>query len=165
MIWGGHLFAWGLAAVCLVFACIAMTALRKGKRWRRSGILAVIIALALVVNGWVVLSSETATQFTAIASSGEFDKANQMLNDVQWSVGDDGTVTIRAEDGSSVVIQPDELPLEIATDEDGVPIPHLSFSQIVRAKRDFAIRSKGKCVVFCSARQGTVRCIRIEISP
>ena len=105
------------------------------------------------------------SHFTAIASSGEFEEANQMLDGVQWSVGDDGTLTISADDGSSVVIQPDELPLEFATDADGVPIPHLSFSQIVRAKRDFAIQSKGKCVVFCTASQGTVRCTRIEVIP
>ena len=130
----------------------------KKWNWAAAGILALLLAVGMFGSGWSRWPKQTAEHFISAVSQGSHDEAKELLSEPrQWTVTDDGSVIIIAENSGSVTLAPDELPLMAGSKKEAVSVRTLG--EVLAAKREFTITT-GKnrtCIVHCTAEKGKVR--------
>lgn len=156
-----HWGCWATATILLLAAVPLFVQWRRRKQrwWALASVLTLLLGLGSFAVGWHAWPSQTAEQFTALAYHGQFEKLNRYLPEsLKWQVGADGSVTIRAEDGSTATLSPDSMPLAAA--ETNRP----TSSQRWAGRWSFALASLGPRTykIYCTAEYGKVYCHRIE---
>ena len=159
--WG----TWAIAVAALFVGLLLLVRSRRNKKWNwvAAGVLALLIAVGMFVKGWTVWPKQTAEHFISVVSQSRYDEAQELLNEPQQlNVSDDGTLDIRAEDGTKVTLAPDELPLVAGGRK--TPVSMRSSGEVLAAKNEFTVATgrKRTCIVHCIAERGKVRIRHVE---
>jgi hypothetical protein len=119
----------------------------------------ILIALVFLASAWHYWPGYTASRFTSLAYHGKFEELNQYLPEgQQWGVGADGSITLSAEDGSTLTIPADALPIVAAESNR----PSESARWAGRWEFRLGTLSRPTCTIRCTAKYGKVTCQTIE---
>ncbi len=157
---GAHCWLFLTAGALLLAGVVLVRWYRLKQKWWRlgGGILALVAGVAIGLFGWAIWPLATAEHFIWFVSHYKIGSANRLLPEShQWQVAGDGSVIVRAEDGTSITVSADALPFASAS---GVRPPTRSLT----GGYDFKVGtlSKETCVIDCTAERGTVRCRHVE---
>jgi len=164
MHFGSHFGAFLTGGILLLVGVFLVLRYRRNKTWwwAAAGVLALVGAVILAANGWFLWPKATAERFIGLVSNSQYDEANAFLPaSSKWQIADDGSLTIRAEDGTSATLSKDSLPLLAA----GGGASSRSIGDILAGRDNFqvgTIRNR-PCFVDCTAERGAVRCRHIEV--
>ncbi len=159
MAYNGHLIAWTVAIAVLVGGLLLRAfARRRKKPWLATyGAAAFVLTVVIAFSGWSVWPDQTRQHFLSVIYDSKFDQVQSLLSErQQLTVSEDGSVTVLADDGTTVTIAPNDLPLAAASVEaEGVPAPSRN---LLQGSMDFNIGTlEGKaCVIHCTAQRGKV---------
>ena len=107
MNFGSHWGLWAMAIVALIVGLFLIVRSRRNKKWNwaAAGVLALLLAVVMFVDGWRVWPTQTAWHFIQVMNPGSYDEAKAFLSEPgQWTITDDGGVTILAEDSSKITL-------------------------------------------------------------
>lgn len=165
---GAHWGLWALAFVALIVGLFLILRSRRNKKWNwvAAGVLALVLSVGMFAKGWTVWPKQIAQHFISVVFQKQHDEAREMLSEPgQWQITDDGSVTILAEDSTTVTLSPDDLPLVVtSTDAGGVPAPMQTWSEFFAGRMDFELGSftNKDVIVGCTAERGKVRIRHVE---
>jgi hypothetical protein len=166
MNFGSHWGLWAMAIVALIVGLFLIVRSRRNKKWNwaAAGVLALLLAVVTFVDGWRVWPKQTAWHFIQVVNPGSYDEAKEFLSEPgQWTITDDGGVTILAEDSSKITLAPDDLPLMVGGRK--TPVSMRALGEVLAARKEFTIATgkKRRCIVHCTAERGKVRIRHIEM--
>ena len=145
MNFGSHWGFWAMAIVALIVGLFLIVSSRRNKKWNwaAAGVLALLLAVVMFVDGWRVWPTQTASCFIQVVNHGSYDEAKEFLREPgQWTITDDGGVTILAEDSSKITLTPDELPLVAGGRK--TPVSTRALGEVLGARKKFTIATAKK---------------------
>lgn len=164
---GAHWGNWGTAIAALIVGVVLIWKSRRDNRWNwtAAGALALVLAASMFINGWRIWPMQTAEHFISMVNHGRQNEVRAMLSESgQWTVSEDGGVTILADNSSRVSLSDAESHLVASSGPDNASVPRPTWSGFFAARHDFQMASPtGKAVtIYCTAEQGRVRIRRAE---